>query len=63
MGTITLTLYPQLKLAHLQGYGDISEAMILGNLCKRQHHPDRQHACDTLVDLGNAVLHRCPEQR
>jgi hypothetical protein len=58
MGTITLKLYPQLKLAHMQGYGDISEAMILGDLHKLQHGPDWQHTYNTLVDLGSAVL-RC----
>jgi hypothetical protein len=58
MGTITLTLYPQLKLAHIQGYGDISEEMILGDLHKLQHRPDWQHTYNTLVDLGSAVLRR-----
>ena len=29
MGTITLTFYPQLGLAHLQGHGDISESMVI----------------------------------
>jgi hypothetical protein len=62
MGTITLTLYPQLKLAHMQGYGDISEEMILGDLHKLQHRPDWQQTYNTLVDLGSAVLRRAPEE-
>lgn len=62
MGTITLTLYPQLRLTHLQGYGDISEAMILADLHKLQHHPDWQHSYSVLVDLGSAVLRRAPEE-
>jgi hypothetical protein len=61
MGTITLTLYPQLQLTYLQGYGDISEAMILADLYKLQHHPDWQHSYNILVDLGSAVLRRGPE--
>jgi hypothetical protein len=61
MGTITLKLYPQLKLAHMQGYGDISEAMILGDLRQLQHHPDWHHSYNTLVDLGSAVLRHSPE--
>lgn len=61
MGTITLKLYPQLKLAHMQGYGDISEAMILGDLRLLQHHPDWHHSYNTLVDLGSAILRRGPE--
>lgn len=61
MGTITLKLYPQLKLAHMQGYGDISEAMILGDLRQLQHHPDWHHSYNTLVDLGSAILRRGPE--
>lgn len=61
MGTITLTLYPRLKLTHIQGFGDISEAMILGDLHKLQHRHDWQHSYNTLVDLGNAVLRRGPE--
>lgn len=63
MGTVTRTLYPRLKIAHLQGHGDISAAMALGNLHKPRQHPDWQHSCDTPVDLGNALLHPCPEQR
>lgn len=61
MGTITLTLYPQLQLTYLQGYGDISEAMILSDLHKLQHHPDWQHSYSILVDLGSAVLRHDPE--
>lgn len=63
MGTITRTLYPRLKIAHLQGHGDISAAMALGNLDKLRHHPDRQHSRSAPIDLGNALLHPCPEQR
>lgn len=61
MGTITLTLYPRLGLAHLQGHGDISEAMILRDLEKLPHHPEWQPSYNTLVDLGGAVLRCGPE--
>jgi hypothetical protein len=37
--------------------------MALGNLDKLRHHPDRQHSRSAPIDLGNALLHPCPEQR
>lgn len=60
MGTITLTFYPQLELAHLQGHGDISESMILKDLRKLPLHPEWQSSYNTLVDLDGAVLRHTP---
>lgn len=56
MGTITLTFYPQLGLAHLQGHGDISESMVIKEVQELTRHPEWRPSYNTLVDLNSAVL-------
>jgi hypothetical protein len=56
MGTISFKIYPNLKLAHLQGLGDISHDMLITEIQQLHTHPDWSFSFNTFIDFGKAVV-------
>lgn len=56
MGTITFKIYPDLKMAHLKGCGDVSYGMIIDRIRHLHSHPEWQFHFNTFIDFTSAVM-------
>lgn len=56
MGTITCKIYPDLRMAHFKGFGDVSYGMIIDRVQHLYSHPEWQFHFNTFIDFANAVL-------
>ena len=56
MGTISFKIYPDLKLAHFQGFGDISFGMFIDKIRHLHKHPLWQFGFNTFIDFEKAVV-------
>jgi hypothetical protein len=56
MGTISFKIYPNLKLAHFQGLGDISHDMLISQIRQLHRHPDWNFSFNTFIDFEKAVV-------
>ena len=56
MGTISFKIYPDLKLAHFQGFGDVSHDMLIKEIRQLHSHPEWSFSFNTFIDLEKAVI-------
>jgi hypothetical protein len=56
MGTITWKIYPDLKMAHFKGFGDVSYGMIIDRIRHLYSHPEWRFHFNTFIDFADAVM-------
>lgn len=56
MGTIQYTIYPEIKLVHFRGTGEVSYELLMSKIRELHKDPDWEFNFNTFVDFEDALV-------